>query len=213
MTKKKLIGILGGTFDPIHLGHIYLAEQSYQHLKLQEIRFIPAYQPVHRDTPGASVADRLAMVKLAIADHSNFILDEREIIRQGPSYMIDTLISLHQEMPDNILCLLMATDAFAGFNKWHRWQEILNYAHIVIADRPELPCQLNPILQQYVQRHQIINPDLLKEKTHGSIYFMTISHLPISATEIRQQIAAGKNAAGFLPATVWDYIQKKNLYR
>lgn len=206
------IGILGGTFDPIHLGHLQLARELYQRIPLQEIRFIPAYQPVHRNSPKANTNDRLNMLKLALIDQAGFVIDERELQRQGPSFMIDTLISLRKEMPENSLCLLMATDAFAGFDSWHRWQEILNYAHIIVVNRPEIPFTYSAMLQQFILQHKTEQKELLTTKTHGYLYFMNIPALPISATNIRQQIAAGQQPENLLPKKVWEYIEKHNLY-
>ena len=134
------IGVYGGTFDPIHYGHLRPALDVMTRLDLQEVRFIPCYQPVHREQPGTSAEDRCAMIALAIANQPRFKLDKRELVRQGPSYMVDTLASLRQEMmqhtPSPGLVLMMGLDAFKHFLSWHEWQKILTLAHIALMHRP-----------------------------------------------------------------------------
>src|SRR5438552_2155932 len=133
---KKAIGILGGTFDPIHLGHLRMAIELYEALDLARVHILPCYHPVHRKFPVASPEHRFEMVKTAVADEPSLFADDREIRRQGPSYFIDTLLEMRQEMPKTPLCLLLGIDAFLGFTSWHRWQEILDEAHLIVAYRP-----------------------------------------------------------------------------
>lgn len=206
------IGILGGTFDPIHCGHIHLANAAFQQLDLQEVRLIPCYQPVHRAQPAASPEDRMNMVKLAIDDHTGLTMDDREIRRGGPSYMIDTLQSLRKEVGNTPLYLIMASDAFAEFNHWQRWQEIPNLTHLVIVNRPEYPLTLNSQLKKLLQEREVTDSTKLRQKPAGYIYFLHTPLLPISATEIRQLLAAGKEPKNLLPKVVWKYIQKKSLF-
>lgn len=210
--KQKPMGILGGTFDPVHSGHIHLANEAYRQLDLQEVRLIPCYQPVHRDQPTAAPEDRLKMVQLAIGSYPGLKIDDREIRRGGPSYMIDTLQSLRKELGTTPLYLIMATDAFAEFDHWHRWQEIPELAHLVIVERPECPITLRPQLKKLLQQREVKDPTLLTQKPAGHIYFLDVPLLPISATEIRHQLAAGKDPKNSLPKAVWEYIQKKSLY-
>jgi nicotinate-nucleotide adenylyltransferase len=212
--KSKPIGILGGTFDPIHLGHVHLAKEIYQVLNLQEIRIIPNNQPPHRQLPIASAADRLAMVKLAIADEAGLIADDCEIRRGGKSYMFDTLTSIRNEIGNTPLYLIMATDAFAGFADWHRWQEIPGLTHLIIVNRPDQPVlTVNPQLMALLQQRQITDENLLHAKPSGYILFLDIEELPISATEIREQLFTGKQTKQLLPNAVWNYIQQHHLYR
>lgn len=133
----KPIALLGGTFDPIHHGHIALAKAMLQEFACEEVRLIPSFIPPHRNLPIASAQDRLQMLKLAVRDNPKLIPDDREIHRKNISYMIDTLISLRQEFPDQVFILGMGIDAFAKFDHWHRWQELINYAHIAIVNREE----------------------------------------------------------------------------
>ena len=130
------IGIFGGTFDPIHYGHLRTAFELLQTLQFAEVRFIPCGDPPHRGVTQASAALRLDMVRLATRKEPGFVVDERELQRDGPSYSIDTLVSLREEFPDRSLCLITGMDAFLGLSSWHRWDEIMNFAHIVVAHRP-----------------------------------------------------------------------------
>src|SRR5687768_13270840 len=125
MHLSKAIGILGGTFDPIHLGHLRMAIELYESLNLARVHLIPCYTPVHRAQTVASAEERLAMVKAAIANEPVLYADDREIKSKKPSYTIDTLLSLKEEFPDTPLCLFVGIDAFLGFLSWHRWEEIL----------------------------------------------------------------------------------------
>lgn len=208
----KAIGILGGTFDPIHLGHLRLALELRDALDLAHVRIIPCHQPVHRKQPVASPEQRLAMVQSAVANEPELIADDREIRRKGPSYMIDTLLDLRAEMPKTPLCLLLGIDAFLGFPSWHRWKEILDHAHLIIAHRP-----------QYQLPNTGMTADLMKERLHsdfayihdhlaGGILLRPITALEISASDIRKQIANGRNPRYLLPDGVYDYIKQHGTY-
>ncbi|OGT06369.1 MAG: nicotinate (nicotinamide) nucleotide adenylyltransferase [Gammaproteobacteria bacterium GWF2_41_13] len=150
MTKPQTqpIGILGGTFDPIHQGHLQIALIALQQLHLQKIHFIPCFQPPHRNQPIASPNDRLAMVKLAIGNNTAFNADDREIKRGNISYTIDTLKSLRQDYPDTPLCLIIGTDAFQELQQWHHWKELIDYAHLVVMYRQtDQPQQSNALIE------------------------------------------------------------------
>lgn len=207
------ITLLGGTFDPIHNGHLAIAHAVQEKLQLQEIRFIPCFQSPHRNEPQASPADRLAMVKLAIKNEKKFIADDREIRRQGLSYMIDTLQSLRVEFPQTPLYLILSTDAFANFQHWQRWQEIPQYAHLIITQRPGYVLSENiPELQKLLTKHQIQDITKLQQKLSGYIFLLDFVGPDIAATEIRKQIALGLAPRDLLPQDVWEYIQKHKLY-
>ena len=141
MTINKPLGILGGTFDPVHFGHLRMALDIYQHCDLQEVRLIPCKQPVYtsqkNDTQANSQA-RLAMLRLAIADTPGLTVDERELQRETPSYTIDTLLSLRAALPQTPLCFIMGSDTLATLDTWHRWQEILDIAHLIVISRPQV---------------------------------------------------------------------------
>src|SRR5690606_23896384 len=131
-----LVGVFGGTFDPVHVGHLRIALELLERTGLREVRFVPAARPPHRAAPETPAAVRLSMLEAAVAGEPRFIVDRRELDRPGPSYTVDTLESLAEDFPDATLCLLLGMDAFAGLPGWHRWTALLELAHIVVADRP-----------------------------------------------------------------------------
>jgi nicotinate-nucleotide adenylyltransferase len=216
----QLTGILGGAFDPIHLGHLRLAQELADTLNLAQVRFIPTASPPHRPQPQTSAADRLAMVQLAIDDNALFHCDDREVRRyaelQQPSYTIDTLLSLNQEIgAQTALCLLLGGDAFLGLTSWHRWQELPDYCHIVVAHRPHAVLQPEtlpePLKGLWKQSGTFEAEDLRTEKS-GRIFMQPITALDISATRIRQDLKQGKSPRYLLPDTVIDYIRTQKLY-
>ncbi len=209
----KLIGIFGGTFDPIHLGHLELAEQAYQQCQLQQVCFMPCYQsPTKRNLPVATGPERLAMLEIAIKDHEYFCTDDREIVRGGMSYMVDSLKSLRQEYPEIPLCLIMSMDAFAALDKWYHWQELITLAHLVVANRPESR-QISDPVAELLQQHQVFQADKLQETTAGYIFYLQIPPNPISATQIRSMIKAGQEASSMVKPAVWNFIMQHKLYK
>lgn len=200
------IGINGGTFDPIHFGHLRPALEVLEACQLDQMRFIPCRQPVHRDCPQVSAQDRLEMVRRAIAPVPEFILDPREMERDGPSYMVDTLASLHADFPKATLVLMMGQDAFAAFDRWHQWREILQRAAVVVTQRPEAPGSVPDPLRAYLFEGP------LDQLTAGQVGFLAVTQLAISATDIRRRLQAGKRVNYLLPQTVLDYIEHKGLY-
>jgi nicotinate-nucleotide adenylyltransferase len=167
---------------------------------------------VHRKWPVASAKQRLAMVACAVANEPALYADAREIQRQTPSYTIDTVIELHQEMPDTPLCLLIGIDAFLGFNSWQRWEEILTYVHLVVAHRPQYHLPSTGILTDLLKERLQHEPAYLHENLAGGIILQPITSLEISATDIRKQIAMGKNPRYLLPDNVYDYIKQQGIY-
>jgi len=208
----KAIGILGGTFDPIHLGHLRLALELYEALDLAKVHLIPCHQPVHRKSPAASPDQRLAMVKCAVANEQALHADDREIRRQGPSYMVDTLISLREEFPDSPLCLLIGIDAFLGFPSWNRWKEILGLAHIVIAHRPQYHLPSTGIVSDLLKERLQHEISYIHENMAGGILLRPITALEISASDIRKLIAMGRNPRYLLPDEVFNYIKQHGTY-
>lgn len=207
------IGILGGTFDPIHIGHLRMAIELYELLKLSKVHIIPSYQPVHRDQPLASSSQRLAMVRCAVASEPTLYADPREIERQQPSYMIDTLVQMRKEMPDTPFCLLVGMDAFLDFPTWHRFDEIPQFAHIVVAHRPSFQLSSNDILTQIMSQYMQSEIDYIHHHLAGGIFQLPIPGLDIAAANIRKQIAMGKNPRYLLPEGVYDYIQQHGIYQ
>lgn len=205
----KLIGINGGTFDPIHYGHLRPALEVQQQLGLDQVLFVPCYQPVHRALPQASTEQRCAMIELAIENQPRFALEKIEIERGGPSYMVDTLTSLKQRMPDASLVLMMGTDAFAQFHRWQNWQGILQLANIVIMHRPGEFVPIQGEAHKIYQAHQATR---LTEAS-GQIVDVAVTQLDISSTMVRQQLKNGNSADYLLPPNVMAFIQKHSLYQ
>ncbi|MDD4929416.1 MAG: nicotinate-nucleotide adenylyltransferase [Gallionella sp.] len=214
---KKPIGILGGTFDPIHYGHLRLAEEMLELAGLQQIRFIPTGNPPHRDTPQVPAKHRSQMVQLAIADQPAFVLDEREVKRTAKCYTIHTLQELRAELgKDQPLCLLMGGDAFLQLHTWHEWEKILGLAHIVVGFRPGFTLEerihsATPALQQHYQQ-RLCDVNYLSQHAFGGIAELAIPKLEISATLIRARVAENRTIRYLLPAVVANYIYQHNLY-
>jgi len=210
------IGILGGTFDPIHFGHLRMAEELREKLGLERIRFIPAALPPHRASPQTDAFHRAEMVRLAIAGNPAFTLDNRELARAGPSYTFDTLTELRTELgPDVPLSLLIGGDAFLGLHTWHRWRELSDLAHIVVAHRPgAIPREdaMSPDLQQSWQSRGTVQPEDLKVSPAGKILLLPITALDISASAIRTAFMQGNSTRYLLPETVRAYIDSYQLY-
>jgi nicotinate-nucleotide adenylyltransferase len=207
-----MIGILGGTFDPVHFGHLRPALEIQQALGLDEIRLVPAHMPPHRSQPQASPGQRLAMLQAAVADDPAFTVDTREYQREGPSYTLDTLESLRADLVGKDLCLLVGMDAFCGFTSWHRWREILEYCHLVVMTRPGKSLPEQGELADFISRHRVADAETLKTRASGMLLFQPVSQLEISATQIRKLLAAGKRADFLLPKNVLEVIRSEDLY-
>lgn len=187
------IGLFGGTFDPIHYGHLRTAFELWQTLKLAEVRFLPSGSPPHRDETVASAELRLAMVKAAVADQPAFVVDDREVRRTGLSYSVDTLTELRNENPDRSLCLLLGMDAFLGLPSWRRWRDLLELTNVVVVNRPGWKAPLSgPLGEVLVDRGTGTIRDLHDHKA-GRIYVHAVTQLEISSTELRQQLVAGRD--------------------
>lgn len=206
------IGILGGTFDPIHTGHLRLAEELAEALNLEEVRFIPAARPPHRAEPHGEGQHRITMVEQAIAGNPRFRTDLREFEREGPSYMVDTLASLRRELgPERPLYLLLGTDAFLGLPRWHRWQDLFELAHLCVARRPGAVPEsgMSPeLLTVWHQRHH----DAVPDTPAGGILLRDITALDISASDIRRRLHRGQSIRYLVPDDINHYIQTHHLY-
>jgi len=207
-----MLGILGGTFDPIHHGHLRSALEVRQALGLEAVRFIPLAVAVHRSPPVANARQRLAMVRAALAGQPGFVVDDREIRRAGPSYTLDTLADLRRDLPDAGLCLLIGGDAFQGFLTWHRPLEILELAHLVVMQRPGAAPTADPILAHLLAERQRHNPRALSATQAGGIFLQPVTQLDISASAIRTRLAAGNDVRFLLPDAVLEIIRSEGLY-
>jgi nicotinate-nucleotide adenylyltransferase len=207
------IGIFGGTFDPIHYGHLRPALEILDALSLDSMLFIPAGQPPHRRAPRADAALRLAMVKAAVAPEPRFQVDERELKRSGPSYMVDTLVELQRAHPGAALVLVLGTDAFLGLPGWERWREIFEHAHVAVAHRPGWWLQAEGELASLLAERFEADAGKALQHTAGKILLRPVSQLEISSTRIREEAAAGRELRYLVPDAVRDLIVKSACYR
>jgi nicotinate-nucleotide adenylyltransferase len=205
-----MIGIFGGTFDPIHYGHLRSALEVKEVLGLSKLLLIPSAQPPHRAQPAASAAQRLQMLELAICHHSELSIDARELNHDGPSYMVDTLASLRQDYPQQPLILILGCDAFKHLMTWHQWQCLFDFAHIVVMTRPGNV--LEP-LSAFFKEHCCQQITELASTRAGKLYFQQVTALDISATAIRHMITQQQNPGFLLPDTVLAYIRQHQLYQ
>jgi len=210
-------GIFGGTFNPVHYGHLHIALELKQTLGLDEMRLIPCAMPPHREPPGVTAEHRLAMLRLAIGQHpemaAELSVDPCELEREGPSYSIDTLKLFREELgQQRPLSLCIGMDSFVGLTNWYRWNELLDYAHIVVAARPGWQPPIDGVLAALLTERQIHHPTGLGDCAAGNILLLESSLLPISATEIRRKLANNLALDSLLPDTVIDYIRQHGLY-
>jgi len=214
------IGVFGGTFDPIHVGHLRLAEEAREALDLAHVSFVPAGQPPHRGAPRSTAADRLAMVRLATAGNPAFSVDDAEVFAAGKSYTVLTLERLRAAVgPQRPLVLILGADAFQGLPTWHRWRELLQFAHLAVANRPgyaphgrRWPATLSPELDEASRNHMSNDPMSVHESPAGRIVPFDMTPLAISASHVRDLIHAGHSARYLLPEPVLDYVVRHHLY-
>lgn len=212
------LGVLGGTFNPVHIAHLRMAQELAESLGLGQVRFVPAGTPPHRDAPRVEGRHRLEMVRLAIAENPLFEADDREIRRQGISYTFDTLTELRADFRDRPLCLLMGADAFAALTTWHRWEELFELAHVVIAHRPgypvgEMQAGLPAPLKKVFLQRLASDSGVLKIAAAGSVLARGITALDVSATRVREMLAHGRSVRYLVPGPVLDYIDRNHLYK
>ena len=214
------IGVLGGTFDPVHYGHLRIAAEVLAALRMSEVHLIPAGVPPHRPAPVASAGARLAMTALGCAEFPGLVADDREVRREGPSYTVQTLQTLHDEYPGRPLAMIIGSDAFAGVATWHRWEQLFTLAHFVVVDRPDRPFSLDalaPALRIQWERRLTTDPMRLARQLAGAIIRQPVTPQPVSATALRAALAGGPEdrarIRGLLPATVLAYIDRNQLYR
>ncbi len=212
-TNSKPIGILGGTFNPIHHGHLRLALELYERLDLAKVLLIPSAHPPHRAQPSVSSQRRLEMVQAAIKGVEGLSVDDRELRRQRPSYTIDTLKSLREDYPYCSLCLILGMDAFLGLPSWHKWEQLITLAHFIVVRRPDTLEGKTSTILDFLKQYQTLNIENFKKQRAGTIWVEEIPALAISATQIRELIAAGKKPHYLLPPAILDIINSHHLYR
>ena len=213
-----LVGIFGGTFDPIHYGHLRVAEEIVETVGLQKMYFVPAGMPRLRHSPVASPQHRVEIVRLAIQKNPDFVLDGREIYRDGVSYSIDTVREFKQEFGEEIrLCLVLGADAFIKLPEWNNWKELFNLCHFIVSTRPGYTLTLikellSKELREECSQRWVSNTETLKKETSGLIFIASTTMLDISATSIRAHIAVGRNVRHLVPSVTVNYISKNKLY-
>jgi len=211
--RPRRIGVLGGTFDPVHIGHLRGALEVAETLGLDEVRLAPNFRPPHREAPNSSAQDRLAMVRLAVQDVPPLAVDARELERDRPSYTLDTLESLREELDQqDQIHLIVGWDAFCGLPSWHRWEELLDHCHILVMQRPDADSDAPQALRDLLAARSVNDPLALSGRS-GQIAFVWQAPLEVSATRIRQFLASGRSVRFLVPDAVLAYINAHGLYR
>jgi nicotinate-nucleotide adenylyltransferase len=210
-----LHALFGGTFDPIHYGHLRPVEALATEVGLSRVTLLPNHVPPHRPQPEANAQQRLKMVELAIADNPLFAVDDRELHRTTPSYTIETLEAIRKERGAQLsLAFIIGQDSLLSLHKWHRWQSLLDTCHLLVLARPGYNDRMDTQeLQQWLEQHQVTDATQLSLKPQGYIYLADTPQLEISATEIRQRRHQGLNCDDLLPRSVQRYIELQGLYR
>ena len=209
----KRIGMLGGTFDPVHIGHLRSALEVAENYALDQLLLIPNARPPHRGTPQVSAQQRLEMVRLAVEGVELLSVDDRELRRDKPSWSIDTLLSLRAELEEqDQLLLILGWDAFCGLPSWHRWEELLEHCHILVLQRPDADIEAPQVLRDLVAAKSVSGPQALLGPS-GQIAFVWQTPLAISATQIRQLLATKRCVRYLVPDAVFKYIYAHQLYQ
>jgi nicotinate-nucleotide adenylyltransferase len=206
------LGILGGTFDPIHYGHLRSAWELLEVLALDQVCFVPAGTPPHRRMPRTSAELRLAMVRAAVAGEPRFNVDDRELYRDGPSYTVDTLTALRAEQGERSICLLLGMDAFLGLPGWHRWQALAELAHIVVVHRPGWDAGFDGELAELVRKRGQTDVAALHARPAGHVLLQPVTQLSISSSGIRELVAAGRDPRFLLPDSVREMMLESKCY-
>lgn len=207
-----MLCILGGTFDPVHFGHLRPALEVQQALDIAPVHLLPCRIPPHRAAPWASPEQRLALLRAAVADEPALAIDERELGREGPSYMVDTLETLRREHGEQPLCLALGMDAFGELDSWHRWRDIPSLCHLVVMQRPGSPWPQRGVMADLVKQARVDAPQALRSRPAGGIIGVPVTQLAISSTQIRGLLAAGRSPRYLLPDVVLERIRQENWY-
>ncbi|MEM5535717.1 nicotinate-nucleotide adenylyltransferase [Neptuniibacter pectenicola] len=204
---------MGGTFDPIHNGHLRTALELQQWMGVEKVCLIPSKDPVHRATPGRSAEQRLKMVELAVADEPALAADDREIKSKNPSYSLHTLESIRSELGADVpICMIMGMDAYQTLPHWHEWQRFTDFAHLIVVKRPGYSMPQCDELTMFTEKHQAENLQQVLSTPAGFVLFHELTPIGVSATQIRQTIAQGHSPRYLFPDQVWHYIQDNRLY-
>jgi nicotinate-nucleotide adenylyltransferase len=208
-----MIGIFGGTFDPVHIGHLRSAWEVRESLRIRDFRLLPAGQPPHREGPITPAEHRLAMLRLATHGLPGLRIDERELARSGPSYMVDTLCEIRSEAGDQPLLLIIGQDSAASLDQWHQWERLPELAHLVVMRRPEQESVDSGMLAGWFAERSAQGAAELHSAPCGKVWNVPVTQLAISSSRIRALIQAGRSPRFLLPDAVIEYIGTRGLYR
>lgn len=206
----KQIGLFGGTFDPVHFGHLWPVEEIFNTVGMETVRYVPNANPPHRALPTTDANHRANMLALALKAFPQFELDLRELNRSGPSYSVLTLESLQEDYPQSSLCLILGLDAFLELPSWYQWQRVFELAKVVVMERSSE--QVPRRLPQWWQQRQCIKLGDFKSHKAGKIFVVPVAPVDISATEVRRAIKCNGDISDQVPASVIDYISAHHLY-
>lgn len=207
------VAIFGGTFDPVHNGHLRSAIEIKEALGVDELRLMPSHRPPLRGAPGAESRQRLAMVAAAVNGQSGLQVDDRELRRDGPSYTVDTLRDLRAELGAAVsLTVVMGSDAFNQLHRWQDWQSLFSLANVLLLHRADYPLAADATVTAFVEARRVADASELTAVSAGGFYELGLIQLPISATDIRQRLASGKSISYLVPDVVADYIAEHGLY-
>ncbi len=208
------VGVLGGTFDPVHLGHLRSAVELHEALALDRVHMIPAAAPPLRDMPNVAPAERLALLALGIGDTPGLVADPRELDRAGPSYTVDTLAALREELGGEArLVMALGHDAFLRLAEWHRPERLFTLAHLAVIDRPDFDAPLSPALAELIAEREVDTADAMMDRPAGAVLRLALpTRMAISATDVRRRLAQGRSVRYLLPEAVEQRIRHKGLY-
>lgn len=207
------IGLFGGTFDPVHIGHLRTAVELREALGLSRVLLVPSARPPHRAPPRTGADQRLAMLAAAIDAEPGLIADDRELRRPGPSYTIDTLVELRAELGTGAaLCLCLGMDALVGLDSWHRWREFTDFAHLAVAARPGWQAPESGPVAEWLAERWVRDPAALRATTHGRALIRELTLLPVSSSQIRADLVAGRSVRYLVPDAALAYVREHRLY-
>ncbi|MHB1515529.1 MAG: nicotinate-nucleotide adenylyltransferase [Acidiferrobacteraceae bacterium] len=210
MSLRPMVGVFGGTFDPIHYGHLRTVRETAVALALERVIIVPCGMPYHRLNALASATERLDMTRLAVAHDPLFIVDDREIASSDPCYSVCTLAALRREQPGRTFCLIIGQDSFLSMTRWYQWPRLFELGHVVVMSRPGVGGAPDPELWRHARRHS--SPETLSMQRSGVLFEQRVHPQPMSASEVRQAVSEGRSIAHLVPPEVESYIHEHQLY-
>ena len=207
-----MIGIFGGTFDPVHFGHLGLAEVAYKSLNLQRVIFVPIGIPPHRDMPQVSPQARVNMLQAAVRSYPDFEISTVEVDKESPSWTVNTLAHFADHTPGETLCLLMGADAFRPINEWYQWRSLLDYGHLVVVSRAGVRFELSDEVAVFLEQNQVTSLPEQIVNGKGNILWLEADVVDVSSTRVRQAIEARESLEQLLPASVEQLIRDNGYY-